>query len=230
MGLKLTHGYSMFHKVLISDDLGIINQGVSTILKNLKIENVSKVQYCDEAYLKIKKAKLDNQPFDLLITDLSFIGDHREQKLKSGEDLITLVRKKHPELNVIAYSVDDRLQQVRRLVALGINAYVCKGRNGVSELSQAVQSVYEGKRYFSPKIAKALDNKSNLEIDIFDVELLRNISIGKSQEEISAIFKEKGASASSLSSIEKRLNKLKIQLNSKNTIHLIAIAKDLGLI
>ncbi|WP_159020947.1 response regulator transcription factor [Algibacter sp. L3A6] len=220
----------MFHKVLISDDLGIINQGVSTILKNLNIENVSKVQYCDEAYLKIKKAKLDNQPFDLLITDLSFIGDHREQKLKSGEDLITLVRKKHPELNVIAYSVDDRLQQVRRLVALGINAYVCKGRNGVSELSQAVQSVYEGKQYFSPKIAKALDNKSNLEIDIFDVELLRNISIGKSQEEISAIFKEKGASASSLSSIEKRLNKLKIQLNSKNTIHLIAIAKDLGLI
>ncbi len=230
MVLKLKQEYDMFKKVLIADDLESINQGVSTILKKLNIENISKVQYCDDAYVKFKKAIIDNEPFDLLITDLSFQTDHREQMLKSGEDLITAIKKEHPEVNIIAYSVDDRLQQVRRLVNIGVNAYVCKGRNGVSELSKSVKSVYEGKRYFSPKIAKALNNKSNLEIDIYDVELLRNISIGKSQEEISAIFKTKGLSPSGLSSIEKRLNKLKIQLNSKNTIHLIAVAKDLGLI
>jgi DNA-binding NarL/FixJ family response regulator len=220
----------MFKKVLIADDLGSINQGVSTILKKLNVENVSKVQYCDDAYLKIKKAMFDNEPYDLLITDLSFQTDHREQTLNSGEDLITVLKQEHPEVNIIAYSIDDRLQQVRRLVKLGVNAYVCKGRNGIVELSESVNSVYKGERYLSPKIAKALENKTNLEIDIYDVELLRNVSKGLSQEEISAIFRTKGLSPSSLSSIEKRLNKLKIQLNSKNTIHLIAIAKDLGLI
>jgi DNA-binding NarL/FixJ family response regulator len=220
----------MFKKVLIADDLESINQGVSVILKNLKIKNVVKVQYCDDAYLKIKKAMFDNDPYDLLITDLSFQTDHRDQTLNSGEDLIKVLKKEHPEVNIIAYSIDDRLQQARRLVKLGVNAYVCKGRNGIAELSIGVKSVYEGSRYFSPKIAKALENKTNLEIDIYDVELLRSISKGLSQEEISAVFKTKGLSPSGLSSIEKRLNKLKIQLNSKNTIHLIAIAKDLGLI
>lgn len=220
----------MFKKVLIADDLESINQGVSTILKNLNIKNVTKVQYCDDAYLKIKKAMFDNDSYDLVITDLSFQTDHREQTLTSGEDLITVLKKEHPEINIIAYSIDDRLQQVRRLVKLGVNAYVCKGRNGIVELSNGVKSVYEGKRYFSPKIANALERKTNLEIDVYDVELLSCISKGLSQEEISAIFKTKGLSPSGLSSIEKRLNKLKVQLNSKNTIHLIAIAKDLGLI
>lgn len=230
MVLKLKHEFSMFKKVLIADDLGSINQGVSTILKNMNIENVSKVQYCDDAYLKIKKAMFDEEPYDLLITDLSFQADHREQTLNSGEDLITVLKKEHPEVNIIAYSIDDRLQQVRRLVKLGVNGYVCKGRNGVVELAKAVKNVYEGKHYYSPKIARALNNKTNLEIDSYDIALLCNISKGMSQEEISANFRSKGLSPSSLSSIEKRINKLKIQLSSKNTIHLIAIAKDLGLI
>ncbi|MGC1633782.1 MAG: response regulator, partial [Gelidibacter sp.] len=34
----------------------------------------------------------------------------------------------------------------------------------------------------------------------------------------------------SLSSIEKKLNKLRIQFKANNAIHLVAIVKDLGLI
>ncbi|WP_158849184.1 response regulator [Algibacter sp. L1A34] len=220
----------MFKKVLISDDLGSINQGVSTVLKDLNIKNVSKVQYCDDAYLKIKKAFFDNEPYDLLITDLSFQSDHREQTLISGEDLISVLKKEHPEVNIIAYSIDDRLERVRRLVKLGVNGYVCKGRKGLVELAEGVIAVSEGGNYFSPKIAKALGDKTNLEIDDYDVKLLENVSKGLSKDQISVLFRNKGISPSSLSSIEKRLNKLKIQLCSKNTIHLIAIAKDLGLI
>jgi len=220
----------MFKNVLIADDLGSINQGVSTVLKELDINNITKVQYCDDAYLKVKKAVMDNDPFDLLITDLSFQLDHRAPSLNSGEALIGILKKEHPELPIIAYSIDDRLQMVRSLSQMGVNGYVCKGRKGLLELLEAINSIFKGNKYFSPKIASALNDKTDLEIDDYDIKLLQNISKGLSQDEISILFKKKGISPSSLSSIEKRLNKLKIQLNSKNTIHLIAISKDLGLI
>jgi hypothetical protein len=57
-----------------------INKGVLTVIKGLNINNVQQVQYCDDANLKIKKAALENSPYDLLITDLSFVQDHRKQK------------------------------------------------------------------------------------------------------------------------------------------------------
>ncbi|WP_452228286.1 DNA-binding response regulator [Lacinutrix sp. MEBiC02404] len=221
----------MFHKVLVSDDLGSINQGVLTVLDSMSIKNVQQVQYCDDAYLRIKKAILEDAPYDLLITDLSFVSDHREQQFTSGEELVIALRKEHPELKIIVYSVEDRLQRVRSLIGTHkINAYVCKGRRGLIELGKAIKSVYNDEIYVSPQVAQALSEKTNLEIDDFDIELVKLLSNGLSQDEISAYLKTNNITPSSLSSIEKRLNKLRIQFKANNAIHLIAIVKDLGLI
>ena len=56
------------------------------------------------------------------------------------------------------------------------------------------------------------------------------LSIGISQENIEAEFKKEGISPNSKSSIEKHINKLKIYFKANNTVHLVAIAKDLGII
>ena len=221
----------MFKKVLVSDDLGSINQGVLSTLNKLGIHDVQQVQYCDDAYLKIKKAILDNAPFDLLITDLSFVTDYREQKFPSGEDLIIALKQDYPDLKIIVYSVEDRLQKVRLLMQKHhTEAYVCKGRRGLLELEKAINLVSDDKNYLSPQLEHALNNKNDLEIDDYDVELVKLLSQGLSQDEISSHLKEKNISPSSLSSIEKRLNKLRIQFKANNAIHLVAIVKDLGLI
>ncbi|WP_298766708.1 response regulator [uncultured Polaribacter sp.] len=221
----------MFKKVLISDDLGSINQGVLSVVNKLNIKETQQVQYCDDAYLKIKKAILDDAPFDLLITDLSFVKDHREQKYSSGEALIIALNKEFPKLKVIAYSVEDRLQKVRLLINLhNTNAYVCKGRNGLLELEKAIQTVYKNKIFLSPQVAQALNPKTNLEINDFDITLITLLSKGFSQDDISIYLKNKNITPSSLSSIEKHLNKLRIQFKANNAIHLVAIVKDLGLI
>ena len=221
----------MFKKVLISDDLGSINKGVLTVLKRLKIYDVHQVQYCDDAHLKIKKAVLDNTPFDLLITDLSFVKDHREQKYPSGEALIIALKQEYPELKIIVYSVEDRLQRVRSLINTHhTNGYVCKGRRGLFELEKAIHAVYNNSTYLSPLVQQALSPKTVLEIDDYDIELVHLLSNGLSQEEISISLKKENISPCSLSSIEKRLNKLRIQFKANNAIHLVAIVKDLGLI
>ncbi|MDU8886328.1 response regulator [Yeosuana sp. MJ-SS3] len=221
----------MFNKVLVADDLGSIHLGVLTVIDSLGIKNVQQVQYCDDAYLRIKKGLLDKTPFDLLITDLSFKADHREQKFPTGELLIQEIKNISPDLPIIVYSIEDRLHKVRTLINVhGVKAYVCKGRRGLIELSSAIQKVYNNERYLSPQVSHVLSNKYALEIDDFDILLLKNLANGYSQEEISQQFKKQNIKPSSLSSIEKRLNKLRIQFKANNAIHLVAIVKDIGLI
>ncbi|PHR15128.1 MAG: response regulator [Aequorivita sp.] len=222
---------SMFKKVLVSDDLDCINQGVISVLNSLDIEHITQVAYCDDAFLQIEKAILENTPFDLLITDLSFVADHRKQKYLSGETLISALKQKHPQLKIIAYSVEDNLQKVRTIVLdCNADAYVCKGRYGLKQLSQAIDEVCQGKQYLSPQVANAINKKLTIDISDYDIEVLKLLSLGYSQKEISKDFLTKDITPSSLSSIEKKISKLCDHFKANNTIHLVVIVKDLGLI
>ncbi|MDO5969665.1 response regulator [Flavivirga aquimarina] len=221
----------MFVKVLVSEDMDDINKGIYESLCDLGIQEIHQVQYCDDAYLKIKRAILDDAPYQLLITDLSFKSDHREQRFSSGEDLIKIIKEQFPDLKIVVYSVEDRLQKVRTLMTSnGVDAYVCKSRRGLIELSKAIHTVFKNETYVSPQVEQALSNKADLEINDYDIELIKELSNGLSQEAISMLFKKNGITPNSVSSIEKRLNKLRIEFKANNAIHLVAIVKDLGLV
>ena len=221
----------MFKKVLIVDDHDAISKSVQQVLVTCKVKTIEVAQYCDDAFLKVKRAALDHQNYDLVITDLSFKKDHRNANFESGEDLIAALRKDFPQLPIIVYSMKDQLQKVRLLVnQYTVNAYVCKDRKGSIQLEEAIKTVAQKKRYLSPQVKQAVSPKSDLEIYDYDIQLLKLLSNGLSQEEISHNFKTNDISPNSLSTIEKRLNKLRIQFKANNAIHLVAIVKDLGLI
>ena len=221
----------MFEKVLINDDHDAILSSIAQVLTKSNVKSIDRSQYCDEAYLKIKRAEFDQMEYDLLITDLSFKRDHRNVDLDSGEELIEKLRREFPNMPIIVYSMKDQLQKVRQLFnSYNINGYVCKDRKGSRELEEAIQTVSQGERYLSPQVSKALSPRTDLEIEDYDIKLLKLLSKGFSQDEISKDMKTSRISPSSLSSIEKRLNKLRIQFKANNAIHLVATAKDLGLI
>ncbi|GAB5565183.1 MAG: response regulator transcription factor [Winogradskyella sp.] len=221
----------MFKKVLIVDDHDDINKGVLDILKTFDIINIHNSQYCDEAFLKIKRGEFDKDPFDLLITDLSFKKDHRQCEVTSGEELIAKLREQNNNIPIIVYSMKDQLQKVRLLVNnYSINAYVCKDRKGSKDLSEAVESVYNNTLFLSPQVANALSSKVDLEITDYDIELTKQLSLGLDQKGISRYFIENNISPGSVSSIEKRINKLRIKFKADNATHLVAKMKDLGLI
>ncbi|WP_159022163.1 response regulator [Formosa sp. L2A11] len=221
----------MFKKVLIVDDYDVVNEGVLAVLKSKGVFNVEKAQYCDEAFLKLKKADQDQDPFDLMITDLSFKVDFHEGDILSGDELVIAVRDYGLKLPIIVYSMENRLQRVRSLVnKYNINAYVCKGRRSSSELGQAISEIQDNKLFLSPQVEHALSPHTSLEIKDYDINLIKYLSLGLSQNDISKLLEEKNISPRSLSSIEKRLNKLKDDFKAKNATHLVAIVKDLGLI
>ncbi|TDE27819.1 response regulator transcription factor [Flavobacterium ranwuense] len=222
----------MFHKVLVAEDLDSISIAVIQALEEISILEIHHAKYCDDAFLKIKKAFHDNQPYDLLISDLSFKPDHRENKLGSGEELIEAVKKVQPDIKTIVFSIEDKSFRIKSLFNnLEINAYVSKGRDSIPELKKAIQRIYNNEEIKpSSEISHALRDKSLFEIESYDISLLRSLSKGLTLEDISSEFKDSGIIPNGSSSLEKRINRLKIYFKASNNVHLIAITKDLGLV
>jgi len=220
----------MFRKVLIAEDLDSINLAVIQTLEELKIVEIHHAKYCDDALLKIRKAISDDTPFDLLISDLSFKKDHRIEKLNSGEELIDNIRAWQPDISVIVYSVEEKTYRIKSLFEnLKINGFVNKGRNSIEQLKTAIRAVAENKEYLSPELSHILQDKTIHEIDQYDVKIIQLLSKGMQQDAIEIEFKNLGISPNSKSAIEKRISKLKDYFKAHNNVHLIAIAKDLGI-
>ncbi len=222
----------MFKKVLIAEDIDTISLGVIAALAAYPEMEIIHSKYCDDALLKIKKAIQENNPYDLLISDLSFKADHTKTILQSGEQLIEAVKELQPQISIVVYSIEDRMAKIKSMFDNNlINAYVSKGRNSTQELKKAVENIYaKGGKYISETLQHQFHQASVFQIENQDIELLDLLSKGHSQEEISKVFRTKNYSSASMSSIEKRINKLKIHFNSRNITHLISQTKDIGLI
>lgn len=221
----------MFKKVLVAEDMDSINVAVAAVLKELGIDQVEHAQYCDKARLLAKQALSTGEPFDLLICDLSFKSDHRTETIRSGKELINVLKKEDPNLRILVNSVEDHPQTVRSLWDSGnIDAYVCKDRRGLRDLQEAILALYRGEAYNSRGIKCILDKENMLILKDWEMELLRGIANGLTQEEIQEDFKNRNISPSSKSSIEKRLKELREEFGANTTPHLIGILKDLKLL
>lgn len=222
----------MFKKVLVAEDFDSISITVGKALEELSVTEIHHAKYCDDAFLKIKKALHDNAPYELLVSDLSFKTDHRQNKLNSGDELIAAVKKVQPGIKTIVFSIEDKSFRIKSLFNnLGINAFVAKGRDSIPELKKAITGIFNDEsKILSVELSHALRNKSLIEIETYDIEILKLLSKGHTLDEISLEFKTLGIIPNGSSSIEKRINRLKIYLKANNNVHLIAIAKDLGLV
>lgn len=224
----------MFKKILVVEDYDSINMGiVQALSKNFSQTEIYSTKYCDDAWLKIQSAANNEAPFDLIISDLSFQEDYRETKLKGGADLISLIRTYNSTLKIIVYSIENRYIEVSDLIdRLKVNAYISKGRNSIEDLLNAITYIQteDSIPYLSSDIKDVTENSTSLILQEEDLLILRFLSQGFSQNDISAKLKEYDSSVASISSIEKRISKLKTTFNSRNTTHLISLVKDLGII
>lgn len=222
----------MFKKVLVAEDLDSISIAVVQVLEDLDIPVIDHVKYCDEGLLKVKKALNEKEPYDLLITDLSFKTDHRKTNIESGDGLIEAINQVQPKLKKIVFSIEDKSYRIKTLFEdLGINAYVSKGRNSIQELRTALERTFRNEeKILSSDLNFNFNDKSLIEIESYDISILSLLAKGYILESISNEFKEKSITPNGTSSIEKRINKLKIYFKANNNVHLIAIAKDFGLV
>lgn len=221
----------MFKKVLIAEDFESFNISVQKAVEELKIETVDNVHYCDDAWMKVKKSIREKTPYDLLITDLSFDTDHREQNLTNGKELVDAIKEDDPQIKMIVFSIESRPEIVESLFTTHhINGFVSKGREDIKELKRAIKAVYNNEKYISSNIKDSIKNKNSYDFTKFDKILVTLLSKGMIQKNIPDYLKENNIKPSSLSSVEKSLNNLKESLDVANNEQLIAHCKDWGII
>ncbi|WP_289038489.1 DNA-binding response regulator [uncultured Zobellia sp.] len=213
----------MFKKILIAEDFQDTNKGIVNALENrLEVEDIQEELYCDKAYNRFKVAFQNGEPYELLITDLSFKEGPVERKLTSGQSLIEAIRAVDPNIKVIVNSMVDDPAEINPLFTdQQINGYVCKGRNGLNELIMAIQEVSQHRTYVSPQINLNGGN-ALFELDKYDLMILQDLAEGFTKKEISEKLKSQNISPNSESTIDKKVSRLFDAFGAKNTHHLIA--------
>jgi len=221
----------MFSKILIAEDHESSNFSVQKVLEDLAILNVDHVYYCDDAFEKLKKSLTSKSPYEVLITDLSFEEDHKKQLIKDGKELVKCCRDLCPELKVIVFSGEHRIGVIDLLFKeFGINAYVKKARSDSKELKKAIEAVYNGNTYISHDLKLPIKSANTIEFSNYHITLLKLLSDGILQKNIPKKLQEQNIYPNSLSSVEKRINAMKLALAVKNTEELIASSKNIGII
>ncbi|OCA69258.1 transcriptional regulator [Chryseobacterium artocarpi] len=221
----------MFKKILIAEDHESSSISVQKTLEDLNITNTDYVYYCDDAFAKVQKSIRENDLYDLLITDLSFEEDHHEQKIKDGKELIKAVRELQPSLKAIVFSAEHKSGVIDSLFKeYEINGFVRKARNDSKDLKKAIASVYENKNYLSLDMKQEVKKLNSYEFTDYDIILVSLLSQGVLQKNIPVYLQNNNIKPNSLSSVEKKLNNLKEELQISSNEQLIAFCKDLGLI
>ena len=221
----------MFSKILIAEDHESSNFSVQKVLGDLKIPAIDHVYYCDDAFALLKKSVESGTPYEVLITDLSFEEDEKKQSIKDGKELIKSCRDLYPELRVVVFSGEHRLGVIDLLFSeLNINAFVRKARSDSQELKKAIDAIYKNETYISHEQKLPAKRMNTLEFSNYDIVLLKLLSDGVLQKNIPKKLQEQNIYPNSLSSVEKRINSMKLSLAVKNTEELIASSKNIGII
>lgn len=217
----------MFSNVLIAEDHQILKNSIEQTLRELGVSNQKYAYYCDDALLMLKKHTQENNPFDLLITDLSFAEDHREQKINTGAGLIAEAKKIYPALKILVFSVENNPVIIRGLFQhLDIDGYVLKGREDAVDLTHAITKIADHKKFIPAAFARDIRTRNAYDFNDFDLMIISQLAEGTLQKNIPAYLQQQGAKATSLSSVEKRLCLIREAFSFATNEQLIAYCKD----
>lgn len=221
----------MIQKVLIAEDHESSNLSVQKTLQEMGVTDPDYVYYCDDALVRIQKAKDGREPYDLLITDLYFDVDYRTQKIGSGAALIEAARVVQPELKVLVFSAEGKIGVIEPLYAGGnIDGFVRKGRNDARELKLAIGQISANERYFPRFYVLATRQENVHDFTVFDITIISLMAGGMKQKDIPRYLEENNMRPSGLSSVEKRLNLIREALKFSTNQQLVAYCKEMGIV
>ncbi|KLT64789.1 response regulator transcription factor [Pedobacter sp. BMA] len=223
----------MLQKVLIAEDYESSNISVQKALEDLGISHDIKnqVYYCDDALARIKKAMSEGNPYDLLITDLSFDDDHTKQIITTGNALIKAAKDVQPDLKILVFSVENRLSVAQHLFKeCDIDAYVPKGRRDSQDLKLAIETISKGGRYLSGNLKKEEKAEIDYDFSVVELAIISQLAQGTSQKDIPHYLQANSITPFGLSSVEKKLGSMKAIFGFTKNEQLIAYCKDKNII
>lgn len=167
-------------QVLMVDDHPPIIEGYKSILSFNSfgyILNTTVAHNCESAYNII----IDRlHPFDVVFLDLT-LPPYPEKKLHSGEDLVPIVKKHHPNAKIIVLtSHSESIILFKLMKEHHLEGVLIKSDFKSEELITAFHTVVQGNNYYSETIVrhqKSWDEKSKV-MDNYNRQILLLLSQG----------------------------------------------------
>lgn len=149
-------------KILIIEDHKILIDGIRALIAN---DPVCKIYYealNGETGLEMVKTHSD---IDVVLLDINLPD-------MSGVDICKQIRKISPQLPVLTLTMHESSSYLREMIHAGTNGYVLKNTSAV-ELVKAIQTIAEGKRFFSEKVKQIMN--SNIDLNLVASERNKTI-------------------------------------------------------
>lgn len=166
------------YRIFIVDDHQLVIDGISSLLGGSAQYHISGSSQKPEQVLEM----LETHPSDILLTDVSMPS-------MSGIELTRIVRKKYPELKVVAISMHGEHEIIREMLDAGISGYILKN-TGKQELIQALDKISAGGTFFDETVTRGILNSFSHKNDdkrltIREIEIVRLIDKEYSNKQIS---------------------------------------------
>ena len=219
-------------RILIVDNHKIFLKGLFQSLSNLGYTSISSATSCYEALHKIKTART-NDPFELLLTDLSFECSDANQDLDSGESLIKRLKKENIKIKTIVISAHSETNRVFNVIQnLNPDGDILKNDCDSSELGAALRRVLDGNQFYSHEIHQKIMRRNLVQIQMDEIalQILRALPNHTKIANLEGVIKKANGDDLKLRSIESKLSNLRVDLEANNNIDLVLKAKELGVI
>jgi DNA-binding NarL/FixJ family response regulator len=166
------------YRVLLVDDHDVVRKGIRAILEDrFAAIAIREASSGDEALAALA------EPFDAVVLDLSMPG-------RSGIDLLTEIKHRHPKLPVLIMSLHGEEQFAVRALRAGASGYLTKSAAS-EQLIAAFERIVRGGRYISEALAERLAVSAGGGTDAphdrlsdREFEVMRGIASGESVSEI----------------------------------------------
>lgn len=205
-------------RVLLADDHGIVRKGLRFLLD--REPGMEVVGEAGDGRDAVRLAE-EISP-DVVVMDIAM-------PLLNGIDATAAIVKKNPQIGVIMLSVHADESYILRALNAGAKGYLLKDA-AEADLLRAIESVAQGKPFFSPAIMQTLLEdymrylqQRNLQ-DSYDLltdrekEVLQLLAEGKSNKEVATMLNL------SLYTVETHRTRLMQKLNLHNTAEIVLYA------
>jgi two-component system response regulator NreC len=133
-------------KVLIVDDHQLFREGIVTLL--FSAENIEVIAQAEDGLDAIEKAK--HYKPDVVILDIAM-------PRMNGIEATKKLKAQIPGIKIITLSMHSEKQYVKGVLEAGADGYLLKNCT-YRQLTDAIQSVYDGKKYLSEDITAMIIN------------------------------------------------------------------------
>jgi DNA-binding NarL/FixJ family response regulator len=206
-------------QVIITDDHPIVANGVKTVLDRIPTITVAGIYHsAPELLQNIARVK----PDVLLL-------DKQLQQTDALETVRALIRTL-PRLQILIFSSNDTLYHVKQMLEAGCRGYLLKDADD-DMLINAIETVFEGRRFLSPALEKALQE------ELSHPNGNKKVHLTKREKEVMELIVKEYTNPEiaaklflSPSTIESHRTSILHKLGVKNTAGLVRVAFETGLV